>query len=244
VVRSGGGTLDLNVTGTLTNDEFVITGNTLTVAIQPPLITAPSALVAQFGSTGIPAISIADAFLAANPGSIVVRVRDDIGILGIQNAVGTVSGSGTSQLTLSGSLDQVNADLGNLSYNAAGAMDLIQIDATDSRGGNASSSILVTNDLVSAVRAIVNDQAAWGSLPSNTPGDPVLMHATTVMSLLTSYLIGLVLGDGPEQTLNQADAIATTLANQSANGLDVAVPGIYRAQCEARGGLAGVDKSR
>ena len=124
---AGGGTLALNVTGSLSTDDFVASGGTLTAAIQPPLIVAPASVVAPF-EAGIPIpISIADAYIAATGGTVTVTVSDDSGLLAVSNPGSSVTGntnvSGSQDPTISGSLADVNGQLSNLVYEGARPSD-------------------------------------------------------------------------------------------------------------------------
>src|SRR5690242_13253547 len=84
--------------------------------------------------------ALADADAASANETFTVTVSDRIGSLsadiGAPGGGGTITGSGTNQLKIVGSLDQVNADLTTLTYvdNGLGT-DLIGLTADDGRGG-------------------------------------------------------------------------------------------------------------
>ncbi len=110
----------------------------------PPAITAPPPVTVQEGgATTITGVGITDA-AAANLGEMVtITLADTSGLLSANTAAtgggGAISGSGTTDLTITGLLSQVNADLTTLTdQDSSAANDSITINASDSGGGTAS----------------------------------------------------------------------------------------------------------
>jgi hypothetical protein len=108
----------------------------------PPVTDVPGPQLAQAGVvTPIPGISVADADAIGAGETITVVLNDITGQLAA-NAVssgggGTISGSGTNDLTISGTLNQVNADLSTVTYlGSTGGADLIDVATDDGRGGS------------------------------------------------------------------------------------------------------------
>ena len=115
-------------------------------------LAVPSAATLPFGqTTAISGVALSES--PTTPGeTFTVTLSDATGALA---ATGSgVSGSGTTSLTISGSLAQVNADLATLTdTEASTAVDAIAIDAGDSDGGTASGSIALTITGLPAIAA-------------------------------------------------------------------------------------------
>jgi hypothetical protein len=117
--------------------------------VNGPAITAPAtATVGENLATAITGVSIAD---SDSSYPFTVTLTDAHGLLSANMSVtgggGTISGSGTDDLTIKGTLSQVNADLTTLK-DTDGTLgsdsDTITLTATDSAGDNASQQIDVT----------------------------------------------------------------------------------------------------
>ncbi|WP_158929520.1 hypothetical protein [Acidisphaera sp. S103] len=113
-----------------------------------PVITAPANDdVTPGSSVTISGVSIADAFAAGNPGSLVLNVSAGTGIVTLTGASGgKITGSGTHALSVTGTLAQINTDLQHLGYTAKGSVgtDSVLIDVWDQAGIEASTSIAIT----------------------------------------------------------------------------------------------------
>ena len=108
----------------------------LQIGAAVPAITVPAAATAQQNAaTAITGVSLAETGTTGGE-SFTVTLADSAGNLA---ATGTgVSGAGTSALTISGSLSQVNADLATLTdTDISTAADTIAVNATDSFGNTA-----------------------------------------------------------------------------------------------------------
>jgi hypothetical protein len=102
----------------------------------PPTIAAPTSVIVGLGqATAISGVTISET-PAISGETFKATLTDDSGLLA---ATGTgVSGSGTTSLTITGSLSQVNADLATLTdTGASAATDTITINASDSYGETA-----------------------------------------------------------------------------------------------------------
>ncbi len=89
---------------------------TITAPPVAPVVTAPAtAAVAAGAIVGVSGVSVADSIV----GTMSVTVSDSTGLLhtGPQSGL-TMTGEGTTSLTLSGSLAAINADLASLTYQA------------------------------------------------------------------------------------------------------------------------------
>jgi hypothetical protein len=115
---------------------------TIAVSVNaPPVISAPaSALVQQGVATAVTGVSVSDTDAGSANETITVTLADTAGLLSATtNAVGgggTISNAGTTSLTITGTLAQVNADLTTLTEQATAA-DSIVVNASDNRGGTA-----------------------------------------------------------------------------------------------------------
>ena len=122
-----------NGTASLPNETLTVTG---TVA-PPPAIVAPSNVVVQQGRRSrIAGVSVTDVYAQNTGQAVTVILGDTNGLLSANaNASGgggNIAGNGTSQLTIQGTLAQVNADLGTLTdLDSVLAPDAITINAND-----------------------------------------------------------------------------------------------------------------
>jgi T5SS/PEP-CTERM-associated repeat protein len=103
----------------------------------PPVISAPSvAVVERSHERAIPGVSLSETAAVAGE-TFTVTLSDTNGLLIAGNGNGaTVTGAGTTNLSISGSLAQVNAVLGTLfDSDAKTPSDSITLNATDNLGG-------------------------------------------------------------------------------------------------------------
>ena len=109
----------------------------------PPVIAAPSSVLVQQGlASPVTGVSISDADAVSANETITATLVDTNGLLsadtGAVNGGGTISGAGSTSLSISGTLAQVNADLTTLTdQDSSLSSDIISLNASDSRGGNA-----------------------------------------------------------------------------------------------------------
>ena len=136
---------------TLTNDGNG--GTDLTVQPQLPglTLTVPGAQTLQQGNTAaIAGVSLSETDNTAGE-TFTVTLTDTHGDLSANTSAtgggGTIAGSGTTSLTITGTLSQVNSELGMLTdTDATAGGDLITLNATDSFGNFSSQSIASTVD--------------------------------------------------------------------------------------------------
>jgi hypothetical protein len=145
----------LDFTGTL-NDAVTLTagfaGSGLGAASfqvsanQPPAFSGPGTLDAFFGvPVALTGVTLSDPDGVAANETLTVTLSDNTGTLtGAALDGGTVSGSGTN-ITLSGGLIAVQAELAAVSYTAAGGVtsDSLSLFAADGRGGSATDALAV-----------------------------------------------------------------------------------------------------
>ena len=100
-----------------------------------PVIAAPATVAVGATATAIPGLAVSEAGTTTGE-SFTVTLADPNGVV---SASGTgVSGSGTTKLTVAGTLAQVNAALGTVTdTDAAGTADTLTVNAADSFGNNA-----------------------------------------------------------------------------------------------------------
>ncbi len=137
-------TLTLNATdsfgNTATQQQIAVTVN------GPPVVSVTSPVtVVQGQSTAVAGVSLAESGNTTTSGeTFTVTLVDTNGLL---SATGTgVSGTGTTSLTITGSLSQVNSDLATLhDTDGTTASDTIAVNATDSFGNAAGQQQITVN---------------------------------------------------------------------------------------------------
>jgi hypothetical protein len=156
----------------------------------PPVITAPTAVnVREFQSSPLSGISIADSDAVIANKTFTVTLNDANGQSQFSaSGAGTITGIGTSNLTVSGTLAQVNADLSTLTDRVASTANSITIVAQDNLGGIASQTIAET-----IATTALND------FIGNGISDVLLQNGGTVVDWLMrngQYLSGNILTTG------------------------------------------------
>ena len=142
---AGSETISLNATDGFGN-VAAQTSIALTVNGVPVIAAPGSATVGLGAATGISGVSLTESGTTGGEG-FSITLGDGNGLLSTSNAGGaSVSGGGTTSLTLSGSLGQVNTALANLvDTDGTASPDTIVLNATDGFGNvSGSSSIAVT----------------------------------------------------------------------------------------------------
>ena len=125
--------------GTAQNDTINVTVN------GPPVVTAPTSVSTSAGKpTAISGVSLSETGSTLGK-SFTVTLQDTNGLLSATGGLGAgVSGTGTTSLTISGNLVEVNSALATLSdTDSVSPSDVISISSTDSLGGIGSGSIAV-----------------------------------------------------------------------------------------------------
>ena len=142
-----------------------------------PTISAPASLtLGQGRATLIAGISVTEAGDTAGE-TFTAVITDAKGLLSASG--GGVSGSGTTRLTITGSLDQLDADLATLTDTSGSAgTDTIRIAVTDSLGGQAApGAIAVTTNgapkiaAPSSVRVLQGEATAVSGVVVSESGD-------------------------------------------------------------------------
>ncbi len=198
---------------------------------QPPTISAPGTVQ---GFIGIPAqvtgIDVIDPYGAAVGDTFTMTLTAGLGTLeGTAVTGATLAGDGTGTLTLSGSLDAVNAELGSLQYvgPAAGYVsDTIGVDASDGVGGTATDTVLVIPPPPPSL-TLPDKFVVGGGLESPLDGVSVAVGTgladNTMITLDLSDTVGTLgvkLDDGVTVTGNNSNDL--TLTGQ-AGALDTAL---------------------
>jgi hypothetical protein len=101
-----------------------------------PVVTAPaSETVAANASVAIAGVSISDPWAATAPGSLALNVSTTGGTIAMKDTSGSlVAGSGSSAISISGTLSQLNADLATLTYTAGTTNAAVTVDVWDQAG--------------------------------------------------------------------------------------------------------------
>ena len=182
-VTAGSQTLTYQVSGAgLSGNVFAVqndqhAGTDLVLGTPGPVISGPDT---QTVFTGLPAVlgplTIEDP--EAGNGTLTVEVSDSAGTLSDTAAgAGTVSGSGTNQLTLTGDLADINTMLVSLTYAAASAgNDSVNVQVTDARGLTTSQSVALTTDTVPFTQPVINAADSYIAIP----GTPTALGGISV----------------------------------------------------------------
>ena len=173
---------------TLTADDSfgnAATAKTIAVTVNgAPVIAVPGAQTVALGTaTAIAGVSLAESGNTTGSESFTVTLKDSNGLLSANTSGagggGTITGSGTADLVITGTLSQVNADLGTLkdTDNSAGP-DTITLTASDSFGNAATPATVAVTASVTPVITVPGAQtlginqltAITGSEPGGEPG--------------------------------------------------------------------------
>jgi FG-GAP-like repeat len=160
---------NVSVTTSDNSDGAVTATQFISVTINPPPDDAPSesvpgsVTVTQRVSKAISGVSIADADAVSRGETFKVTLSDTFGQLSASNSGGAaVSGSGTNNLTIAGTVAQVDAALGTLSYLSAVAggenISVITTDNSDSATTSAQSISVTINPAKSVPTDFNGDQ--------------------------------------------------------------------------------------
>ncbi len=159
-------TASLAVTDTAGN-SFTASGNAVTVNGQPVIgDTAPSQTIGVGEAAAISGVSLSESGNTVGE-TFTVTLTDTYGDLSANTSVsgggGTIAGTGTTDLTISGTLSQVNADLTTLTDTDPTAVsDTIDVSATDSLGNAATAQTIAVTDVlavgVSTTAGTLGDQ--------------------------------------------------------------------------------------
>lgn len=237
-VAAGAGSDDITVNATdprgLENSKSIAVMVNAAAPPPPngPTITAPGTENVTVGSAAsVTGVSITDAFAATNPGMMLLNLSASTGLLTMTDASGSpLPGSGTSSITVTGSLAQINADLATLSYTAAdtaGSKDSITADIRDQQG-------------IEAVRSIGINIAA--PAPS---GPMIAVPAAKDLPAGSAATIGGVsvtdafAASNPGPMLVNLSANTGSLTVKGANG--VAIPGSGTSAIQLVGSLAEIN---
>ena len=233
VALNGGGTLTYTLAGNYSSDRFStsLNGSDTDIAVitkipPPPVlfITAPAAATVGVGrAEAIPGVSLSQSPTTSGE-TFTVTVSDTNGLL---SATGTgVSGTGTTSLTISSSLSQVNSDLATLTdKDAATASDTIKLTASDSNGGHATPATIAVT--VSSVTITV-PRAQIVEIANVTPISGISVAATGNAS-------------GETFKLTLSDTLGALSANTDATGGGGSITGSGTATLVISGTLAEVD---
>ena len=149
---------------TLTADDSfgnVATAKTIAVTVNgAPVIAVPGAQTVALGTaTAIAGVSLAESGNTTGSESFTVTLKDSNGLLSAKPAAWTITATGTADLVITGTLSQVNADLGTLkdTDNSAGP-DTITLTASDSFGNAATPATVAVTASVTPVITVPGAQ--------------------------------------------------------------------------------------
>jgi hypothetical protein len=215
----------------------VATSATIAVAVNaPPVIMVPPSpvLVQQGQAFNITPVSISDADAVSAGETITVTLADANGLLsantGTTGGGGMISNPGTTDLTISGTLAQVNADLTTLSdTDSTLAADSIAVNASDGRGGNAVQKTITIDvnapPVITAPPSVSVDQNLGSPVAGVSISDPDAVSGNETLTVtltdtdgLLSANIGATAGGGMINNSGSTDVtIIGTLAQVNAD---------------------------
>ena len=236
----------------LATETLTITG---TVAISAPVLIAPaSALVQQNQASPVSGGSVSDANAGA---TVTVTLTDSNGLLSANtNATGgggTVTGGGSTCLSIAGTPVQVNADLSTLTdQDGTLAADTLAVNASDSAGGTATpATISVTvnappviaapaSALVQQNQATVVTGISVADADAVSAGETITVTLSDAGGLLSASGAGTITGTGTASltvagTLAQVNADLAALTDQDST---LAADTITVNASDGRGGVA------
>lgn len=250
----GAQSVTLSVTATDAGGLQMTDFQALTITIAPSLsLTAPSSLaVAPLKSTLLNGFQLADTNSQSASETVRVVLSDQTGALSAQAANGgQVSGSGTQQLTLSGTLAQVQAELAGVSYAGASTnsalTDTVTVSAFNSLGDSSSQTITITdalpNYLTGKLAAAVLSGATWHVVGTSTLAGSGTSGALVLSGGATLQVDGgLALGSGAQAGFigNAQNGQAThgSLIISATGGVAVNNGGIYADSIQNNGVLS------
>jgi hypothetical protein len=220
------------LTVTVTDSTLQVASGTVDVTIdQPPAITAPASVLAAPGQPDpLVGISVADPGAVAAGLTLTAVLSDSAGLLA---ATGAVSGNDSTQITLAGTLADLNAELATLTFSGS-TDDTLAISVSDGQGGSAAGTLAInvsppptisvptaTQPEFNAITQTISGIAV--SAPAGTPSGRVFSLTVSAQSgLLTASASGgaTVSGNGTSQltVTGTATALNTTLSALSYTG--------------------------
>ncbi len=233
VALSGGGNLQFSMAGDYSGDTFAVShsgSDSSVYLVGEPAISAPSSVSETTGGV----TPVANVFLSEPAASVdqtyTVSLSDLSGLLSATGA--GVSGAGTDDLLITGSLAQVNADLSTLTVQEGGATsDTITINATDGLGYSAAPSSISVIELTPPQPTIAVPNSAYGVVGLATPIRGVSVSETgataseTFTVTVSDYYGNLGVHSGSGASLSGAGTNELTLVG-SLGQVNAALSGI------------------
>ena len=173
-----GTTVQLTLTDNLGSGGFVVTHNgseSDITEVAAPVLNAPAAQAMLVGvASQINALSVADANVGA--GVLTVTLSAASGVFAAKAlGGGTVSGSGTGHITLTGTLADINNELVGVTYAAtAEGTDSIDVAVADALGASVSKTIAVVNGPMPSTQLVLNAPDIGVIVPGQQNGIPGL----------------------------------------------------------------------
>ncbi len=178
----GADSISINVWDQAGLEETKTISVAVAAAPSGPVITLPPALaVTPRSTTTVSGVSVADASAASSKGSMVLKVDAGSGTVTMTNSNGTkVAGSGTHDISFTGTYTQIDYDLAHLSYtaNSTAGSDSVRVTVWDQADLEATKSIAVSINAPTsvAIASSVADQIVTVSHAtiSATAGDHMI----------------------------------------------------------------------
>ena len=181
-------------------------------------VSAPASLLDVAGqSVAVTGVQITDSYASTHPTTVTATITDQGGTLYTVDAWGvTQQGFGTTGITLTGTIWQVNAGLANLTYNGSGS-DTITIRASNSTGSQATQSVTVGGSGSSTITGPTPTPAPSSPDQQIAAGDadPVITVSNTTISATSGDHMIFIAGTG--DTLTATGGTETVQAYQGGN---------------------------
>jgi serralysin len=181
-------------------------------------VAAPASVADPSGhSVAIGGVQITDTYASTHPATVTATITDQTGTLTAVDAWGaTHQGSGTTGISLTGTIWQVNAALSNLTY-SGGTSDTITIHTTDSSGQQATQTVAIGSG---------SSTGGTASTPTtSTPGQVISTTATTAVITVSNTTVSATAGDhmifidGTGDTLTATGGTESVQSYQGGNSI-------------------------
>jgi hypothetical protein len=188
----------------------------VTDAHPPPILSAPaSQLVQQGQATAIGGVSVSEANALPSGQTVTVTLADTSGLLTVTPNGAMVTGSGTTNLSVTGTVAQVDAALASLTdRDSTFASDTITINSTDTRTGDAAPVTIAVSVNAPPIITVGGAQNVSEGRTAKIPGvsvadaDAAAVHETLTVTVADT--VGLLTATGTGVTGSGTKSLTIT----------------------------------